>query len=432
MATSPTLSIAGTRARAAALLATTATGTGSTDRRVVFIASSPGASSHDTRTWPHNWTPTTTGSNYRISETSPHTEYKLRMSRGQTNWSDDPEETNGITRQSQPGQSSQPQPQIQIQPQPPQPSSSARSCTPQHSEQPSQPLPSGYGGFKFGLYGWRKRCLYSLVLGLMIMVILNLALTLWLLKVMEFSSEGIGSLKVVPGGVELRGQAAILDALIASSVRSRKGRNLVLESWSNFTASARAHDGRLLARFTLSEDRVDCVSKGFRITDPRGGVLFSADREQVVVGAATLKVTGVGGAVFRGSVQTPLVRAEPGHSLRLESATRTLEIKAPERVVIESRAGEILASCLSDLTLQSVEGAIRFDAKSVFLKDLKVGTPVQRHSIREQQQGQQQPRNGRSSSDQRESNIYQLCVCGSGKLFLARPEGVCQADKTIC
>ncbi|KAH0550518.1 hypothetical protein KQX54_019911 [Cotesia glomerata] len=244
--------------------------------------------------------------------------------------------------------------------------------------------------------------------------------------------EGIGSLKVVPGGVELRGQAAILDALIASSVRSRKGRNLVLESWSNFTASARAHDGRLLARFTLSEDRVDCVSKGFRITDPRGGVLFSADREQVVVGAATLKVTGVGGAVFRGSVQTPLVRAEPGHSLRLESATRTLEIKAPERVVIESRAGEILASCLSDLTLQSVEGAIRFDAKSVFLKDLKVGTPVQRHSTREQQQGQQQPRNGRSSSDQRESNIYQLCVCGSGKLFLARPEGVCQADKTIC
>ncbi|KAH0550528.1 hypothetical protein KQX54_020021 [Cotesia glomerata] len=66
MATSPTLSIAGTRARAAALLATTATGTGSTDRRVVFIASSPGASSHDTRTWPHNWTPTTSVSGVHV------------------------------------------------------------------------------------------------------------------------------------------------------------------------------------------------------------------------------------------------------------------------------------------------------------------------------------------------------------------------------
>lgn len=42
--------------------------------------------------------------------------------------------------------------------------------------------------FKIGIYGWRKRCLYILVLTLLIMVIVNLALTLWVLKVMEFSS----------------------------------------------------------------------------------------------------------------------------------------------------------------------------------------------------------------------------------------------------
>lgn len=64
------------------------------------------------------------------------------------------------------------------------------------------------------------------------------------------------------------------------------------------------------------EDRVDCVSRGFRVTDPRGGVLFSADREQVIVGAEMLRVTGDGGAVFQGSVQTPLVRGESGRGLR--------------------------------------------------------------------------------------------------------------------
>lgn len=42
--------------------------------------------------------------------------------------------------------------------------------------------------FKIGIYGWRKRCLYMLILGLLIMVIINLALTLWVLKVMDFSS----------------------------------------------------------------------------------------------------------------------------------------------------------------------------------------------------------------------------------------------------
>lgn len=57
MDTSPTLSIGGSRARAA-LLATTGSGAGSTDRRVVFLASSPGAtSSHENKTWPHNWSP---------------------------------------------------------------------------------------------------------------------------------------------------------------------------------------------------------------------------------------------------------------------------------------------------------------------------------------------------------------------------------------
>lgn len=40
---------------------------------------------------------------------------------------------------------------------------------------------------KIGIYGWRKRCIYAFILTLLIMVILNLALSLWVLKVLEFS-----------------------------------------------------------------------------------------------------------------------------------------------------------------------------------------------------------------------------------------------------
>ncbi|XP_011645267.1 zeta-sarcoglycan isoform X2 [Pogonomyrmex barbatus] len=342
------------------------------------------------------------------------------MSRGQGGWSDEPCTSGSASRRGGTRQTA---------------GSSSRTSTSVLEERASGTTPCK-GGFRLGVYGWRKRCLYSLVLTLMVIVILNLALTVWLLKVMGFSSEGIGSLKVVPGGIELRGQAAVLDALVASSLRSRRGKNLVLESWSNFTASARSHDGRLLARLTVGEDRVDCVSRGFRITDPRGGVLFSAEKERVIVGADMLRVTGDGGAVFQGSVQTPLVRGESGRGLKLESATRSLKISAPQRVVIESWASEISASCLTDLKLQSVHGAIRLDAKSVYIKGLKTAIPVQGHSSREQQQQQQQQQHsGRSSSahqSQKESTIYQLCACASGKLFLARPDGSCQADKSIC
>lgn len=361
-----------------------------------------------------------TGNSYKSPEESPHTEHgRLRMSRGQGGWSDEPCTSGSASRRGGARQTA---------------GSSSRTASSSLEERASGTTPCK-GGFRLGVYGWRKKCLYSLVLTLMVIVILNLALTVWLLKVMGFSSEGIGSLKVVPGGIELRGQAAVLDALVASSLRSRRGKNLVLESWSNFTASARSHDGRLLARLTVGEDRVDCVSRGFQITDPRGGVLFSADREQVIVGAEMLRVTGDGGAVFQGSVQTPLVRGESGRGLKLESATRSLKISAPQRVTIESWANEISASCLTDLKLQSVHGAIRLDAKSVYIKGLKTAVPVQGHSSREQQQQQQQQHAGRSSSShqgQKETTIYQLCACASGKLFLARSDGTCQADKSIC
>ncbi|XP_012288120.1 delta-sarcoglycan isoform X2 [Orussus abietinus] len=329
------------------------------------------------------------------------------MSRGQPSWSDEPGNANSISRQSEARQN------------PPGPS-------PRMAQ--SGEKPPSCSGFRLGVYGWRKRCLYSLVLGLMVMVIVNLALTLWLLKVMEFSSEGIGSLRVVPGGLELRGQAAVLDALVASSVRSRRGKNLVLESWSNFTASARSQDGRLLAKFTLAEDRFDCVSKSFRVTDSKGEILFSADHEEVVVGAKMLRVTGVGGAVFQGSVQTPLVMAGSGRELTLESATRTLKIRAPQKVTIESWAGELSASCLTDLSLRSTGGAIKFDAKSIFLTGLRTATPSQvgqGHPTREQHYA-------RTHQGQKEMTVYQLCACANGKLFLAKPEGVCQADKSVC
>ncbi|CAK9819245.1 Sgcz [Anthophora plagiata] len=95
------------------------------------------------------------------------------MSRGQTGWSDEPCTSTGgrsMVRQSA-GPSSR--------------------TTPPILEDRTSGAASCKGGFRLGVYGWRKRCLYSLVLTLMVIVILNLALTVWLLKVMGFSSVSL-------------------------------------------------------------------------------------------------------------------------------------------------------------------------------------------------------------------------------------------------
>ncbi|KAF7992475.1 hypothetical protein HCN44_004819 [Aphidius gifuensis] len=242
-------------------------------------------------------------------------------------------------------------------------------------------------------------------------------------------NEGIGAMRIMKRGVELRGQAAVLDNLIASTISSRNGRNLMLESWSNFTATTRAANGHISARLTLNEKQVDLITKSFEIASLDGETLFSADREQVVVGATLLKVTGVGGATFHGSLETSLVRSESGLGLRLESSTRALEVRASERVVVESRAGEILTNSLLDLTLQSVEGAVKLDAKIIILKGLTIQIKFTHDDQR--QHYQSIPKN-RSITNEEKLSVYQLCACANGKLFLARPDGICQADNTIC
>ena len=39
-----------------------------------------------------------------------------------------------------------------------------------------------------GIYGWRKRCLYFFLLLLLVIIAVNLALTIWILVVLDFNS----------------------------------------------------------------------------------------------------------------------------------------------------------------------------------------------------------------------------------------------------
>ncbi|XP_044730838.1 zeta-sarcoglycan [Chrysoperla carnea] len=327
---------------------------------------------------------------------------------------------------------------------------SARSTTPiPNSSTHTNPSTTSHYNFKIGIYGWRKRCLYLLILGLLIMVIINLALTLWVLKVMEFSTEGMGQLRIVTGGIQLNGQAMVLDALIASTIRSRKGVPITIESSKNLTLSTRDRNGYLLNRLILGNDRLECQTRGFRITDDRGAVIFSADRREVVLGAEVLKVTGVGGVVFEGSIQTPLVRAESAHDLRLESPTRSLELRAPVSIAIESRAGAIKAQCLTDMKLQSVAGAVRLEAANVFMPNLPTASIIRNsnsrmdtsssartsssHSATSSGSASSASSTGSGGSSSTNSGsstqIFQLCVCGDGKLFLAPSHGTCSTDE---
>lgn len=290
--------------------------------------------------------------------------------------------------------------------------------------QSSQQLQQEQARLVLTLTGWRRRALFGLLLTLTVIVIINLSLTLWLLRSMQFSLDGIGNMKITPSGIQLNGEAMVLDTLITSHISAKQGQPLVFDSSQNITMNARDAQGRIANKIFLGDNRLEVVARDFRVTNSRQELLFAANRKEVIVGADILRVSGVGGAVFEGSIQTPLVRAESGNDLRLESATRTLQMQAPQGVALESQAGDITATSYEDLKLWSTGGSIRIDSSSVVLPNIRTALVT---SKRPSSGSSNQQQTGRSSAQ-----IYQVCVCSNGRLFLSPPHGLCIADGTIC
>lgn len=267
--------------------------------------------------------------------------------------------------------------------------------------------------YKIGIYGWRKRCLYLFVLLLLIILLVNLGLTIWILKVMWFFPTGMGHLGVTTDGLCLEGESEFLFPLYAKEIRSRVDSSLLLQSTQNVTVSARNLEGNVTGRLKVGPKMVEVQSQQFQIKSKEGKPLFTVDEKEAVVGTDRLRVTGPEGALFEHSVETPLVTADPFQELRLESPTRSLSMDAPKGVHIKAHAGKIEALSQMDITFQSSDGMLVLDAETVCLPKLVQGTQ------------------GPASSSQR---LYEICVCPDGKLYLSAA-GVgttCHENSHVC
>uniref|UniRef100_A0A8B9IJ14 Sarcoglycan zeta n=1 Tax=Anser cygnoides TaxID=8845 RepID=A0A8B9IJ14_ANSCY len=287
------------------------------------------------------------------------------------------------------------------------------------TQQNSLPRTENPQFYPVGIYGWRKRCLYFFVLLLLVTMIVNLAMTIWILKVMNFTVRLLLHFeqnfwfnfvqKELPSHAEK----------VPHSLSQHGDSPLVLQSDRNVTVNARNHMGQLTGQLTVGADAVEAQCKRFEVRSSEGGrVLFSADEDEIVIGADRLKVTGTEGAVFGHSVETPHIRAEPSQDLKLESPTRSLVMEAPRGVQVNAAAGDLKATCRKELHLQSTEGEIFLNADTIRLGNLPVGSFSS---------------SSPSSSAPRQT-IYELCACPNGKLYLS-PAGAgstCQSSSNIC
>ncbi|KAG5209445.1 hypothetical protein MJG53_007757 [Ovis ammon polii x Ovis aries] len=256
-------------------------------------------------------------------------------------------------------------------------------------------MPSSEGPqvYKVGIYGWRKRCLYFFVLLLMILILVNLAMTIWILKVMNFTIDGMGNLRITEKGLKLEGDSEFLQPLYAKEIQSRPGNALYFKSARNVTVNILNEQTKVLTQLITGPKAIEAYGKKFEVKTVSGKLLFSADNNEVVVGAERLRVLGAEGTVFPKSIETPNVRADPFKELRLESPTRSLVMEAPKGVEINAEAGNMEAICRTELRLESKDGEIKLDAAKIKLPRLPHGsyTPT----------GTRQ-------------KVFEICVCANG------------------
>ncbi|XP_060626918.2 gamma-sarcoglycan [Anolis sagrei] len=273
--------------------------------------------------------------------------------------------------------------------------------------------------FNVGIYGWRKRCLYLFVLLLIILLVVNLALTIWILKVMWFSANGMGYLQVHSEGVRLEGESEFLCPLYVKEVHSRKDESLHLHSEHNVTLNARNADGNVTGRLNVGPNLVEFDGQHFQISSMNldRKPLFTVNNTEAAVGTDRLRITGKEGALCEHSVETPLIEGFKGlnkaKELKLESPTRALRMNAPRGIQIKAQPGTIEGSSHLDIKLHSSEGTLMFDTETLRLPKLPQGT------------------SGESDTDE---ELYEVCVCLDGRLYLALADEVsnCLAFSQVC
>jgi len=262
--------------------------------------------------------------------------------------------------------------------------------------------------YKVGVYGWRKRCLYVFILLLTVVIVINLAITLWIMTVLDFSTDGIGALKIESDGIKVQGRSEFLKPIQFSQLSTDDEHTLSIDSAQGVSLNAHNFSGYTTASIKLNPDgKVGAVCERFEVFNPDRKLLFFVDSQEIGLKLENLRILDDGGSVFEGAIQTATIRPEADSPLSLESPTRSLNIEAGQDIELLSGAGEIVLNSLLDISLKSKQGDIRLESGNIYLSGLD-----------------------RSSGQGRAQ--YQLCVCQNGRLFMATERADCRADRGIC
>ncbi|KRX88146.1 GPI mannosyltransferase 1, partial [Trichinella pseudospiralis] len=210
--------------------------------------------------------------------------------------------------------------------------------------------------YRIGIYGWRKRCLYAMILLLIVLIVANITVTFWIMSIMGFTLDGIGGMRISKAKIEVTGEAEFVNAVYLQRLSSASKVPMFIESDRAVQLTARDKTGNISSRLVLKDNQIQAICDRFEVVNRDGKAVFSATENEVAVRVENLRIISEGGSVFDGSIQTSVIRPEADMPLLLESPTRGMEVRVAQDMEILSRAGDIKAEALHNVVFQSTEG----------------------------------------------------------------------------
>ncbi|OQR66627.1 delta-sarcoglycan-like [Tropilaelaps mercedesae] len=281
--------------------------------------------------------------------------------------------------------------------------------------------------YQLGIYGWRKKLLYLIVFTLSWILVVNLLLTLWIIRVLHFSMDGIAHVKIDESSIKFTADTHFLRGIYTNYIRHSakweepayadpflKTNSLVLDASGEVRLRSFGREG-VMNEVTISESKFSVISDDFSVFSLGEELLLRVTNDTLYVKQATVHVEN--GVRLSKSLQTPLVTT--GEELLVESPMARLSVQSPGPVLVESRAGDIYLAAYDNLTISSHD-QIYFDSSDIRLSGLSAAAiPVEGAN----------PNDGNSSF----VLAFPLCICSpSGKLFLGDLDGNCSLASGIC
>jgi len=188
----------------------------------------------------------------------------------------------------------------------------------------------------------------------------------------------------------------------------------------NFSVNINNNNKNIHTDLILDKNGLQVTAGKFSLSDPSKKTLFSSSRGETIIGSDKVILSASAGVSVKESLATKAVRSPAGHSLSLESTTSSMSLLAPAGVDIVSQSGHVHIQSYRDMVFRARghNSKFRIDAGTILLPSLP-SLPYRHRSIAGQTQ----------SSNQ---TVYQLCICRSGRLFLAPALSHCVADSHVC